>query len=74
MKLPEIRGKDSRELLLDMHALKKELFQLKFRGGSEQVTKPSRFREIRRTIARIHFVLGERQRGATPSAATQVKA
>lgn len=70
MKLQEIRGKDSRQLQLDMHSLKKELFQLKFRGGSEQVTKPSRFREIRRTIARMHFVIGERARGAATVAAS----
>ena len=62
MKLQEIRGKDSRELTLDMHALKKELFQLKFHGSSAQVTKTSRVREVRRTIARIHFVIGERAR------------
>lgn len=61
MKLSEIRGKDSRELLLDLQALEKERFGMRFRAASEEVAKTSRFREIRRTIARIKTVLRERE-------------
>ena len=61
MKLAEMRGKDSRELRLDLDTLRKELFQLRFHAASEEVGKPSRFREIRRTVARIHTVLRERE-------------
>ena len=62
MKLPEIRGKDSRQLALDLQALRKERFGLKFRAAAEEVSNTSRFRQIRRTIAQINTVLGERQR------------
>ena len=60
MNLQEIRGKDTRELKLDLQALRKEQFELKFKGSSEEVARTSRFREIRRTIARIHTILGQR--------------
>lgn len=61
MKIDEIRGKDSRELLLDAQALRKELFGLRFRGAAEEVSHTSRYRTIRRTIARIHTVLRARE-------------
>lgn len=61
MKLAEIRGKDSRELMLDLQALRKEYFGLKFRAASEEVSNTSRFRDIRKTVARINTILAERQ-------------
>lgn len=62
MKLSEIRGKDSRELRLDLQALSKELFELRFRGASEQIAHTARFQQIRQSKARILTVLGERER------------
>jgi len=61
MKVAEIRGKDSRELKLDMQAMRKSLFDLHFRGASEEISNSSRFRDLRRSIARIHTVLRERE-------------
>ena len=61
MKLAEIRGKDSRELMLDKQALRKEYFGLKFRAASEEVSNTSRFREIRKTVARINTILAQRE-------------
>ena len=61
MEVGEIRGKDSRELALDLQALQKERFGLKFRAASEEVAKTSRFEEIRRDIARIKTILRERE-------------
>ena len=51
MELKEIRGKDSRELRLDKQALRKELFDLRFRSQSEEIANSSRFQTIRRTVA-----------------------
>jgi large subunit ribosomal protein L29 len=62
MQISEIRGKDSRELRLDLQALRKELFELKFKGATEVVAKTARFKQIRRAHARILTVLGERER------------
>ena len=61
MKISEIRGKDSRELRLEVQAMRKELFELRFRGAAEEVSNTSRFRDLRRRIARIHTVLRERE-------------
>lgn len=74
MKLNEIRGKDTRELKLDLADLRKEYFQLSYKGGAEAIAKPHRFREIRQTIARIHTVLGERDRNGTTAGTTAAAA
>lgn len=61
MKTSEIRGKDSRELKLEVQAMRKELFELRFRGAAEEISDTSRFRNLRRDIARIQTVLRERE-------------
>jgi large subunit ribosomal protein L29 len=60
MKIKDIRGEDSPELLKTLQDLKKEQFQLSFRASAENVSNPSRHRQIRRTIARIKTILRER--------------
>lgn len=62
MKLSDVRGKDSRELQLDLQALRKELFELKFKSATEMVAQTARFKQIRRERARILTILGERAR------------
>ena len=59
--IQEIRGEDTAELKAKLNDLRKEQFQLRFKGG-EAGQKPTRNREIRRTIARILMVLGDRAR------------
>jgi len=61
VEVKEIRGKDSRELRLDLQELAKEYFNLKFKSASEQVRETSRFRQIRRDRARILTVLAQRE-------------
>lgn len=61
MKLSDIRGKDSRELQLDVQSMRKELFELRFRAAAEEISNTSRFRDLRRQIARIQTVLRERE-------------
>ena len=61
MKLAEMRGKDSRSLLLDIQAMRKELFELRFRGTAEEISDSSRFRDLRRGVARIRTILRERE-------------
>lgn len=60
--LSELRGSDSRELRIHLEDLRKEVFNLRFRGASEEVAKTARFRQIRREVARIMTVLSERDR------------
>ncbi len=70
MKTAEMRGKDSRELALDLQALRKEVFTMRFRAASEEVAKTARYRAVRRTIARIMTVLHERERSAAKGEST----
>ncbi len=67
MKTTEIRGKDSRELQLDLQALQKEFFTLKFKSASEQVATTARFQQIRRLRAQILTILSQRAT-STPQA------
>ena len=44
--------------------LKKEAFNLRFKAATNQLEKPSRVREVRRDIARIKTLQGQRVRSA----------
>ena len=44
--------------------LKREQFNLRFQSATNQLEKPSRVREVRRTIARIRTLQGQRSRAA----------
>jgi len=60
--ISDIRGMDTAELRAQLHDLRKEQFGLKFRGAPEEVKNTMRFKEIRRSIARVLMVLGDRAR------------
>ena len=51
--------------------LKREQFNLRFQAATNQLEKPSRVREVRRTIARIQTVQNERARKQAADAAAQ---
>lgn len=60
MKASEIRDKTSDELNDQLLQLKKEQFNLRFQRASGQLEKTTRVGEVRRDIARIKTILGER--------------
>jgi large subunit ribosomal protein L29 len=60
MKIDEIRGKNDGELDFELNKLTRELFDLRFKGATETSANPSRIREARRAVARIHTILHER--------------
>jgi ribosomal protein L29 len=61
--IKEIRGHDTAELKVKLLELRKEQFELRFRGTSEGPST-ARSRNVRRTIARILTVIGDRDRQA----------
>lgn len=63
MKTEEIRSKTDSELEFDLGNFKKELFDLRFKSATESLTSPARINTLRRSIARIHTVLHEREMG-----------
>ena len=61
----DYRGKSADELSEQLTKLKKEQFNLRFQRASGQLENTARVRQVRRDIARIRTVLGERARKAS---------
>ncbi|MDF9825163.1 large subunit ribosomal protein L29 [Breznakia sp. PF5-3] len=58
----EIREKSNEELLKDVDLLKEELFNLRFQQATGQLENSARMKDIKKTIARIKTIMGERAR------------
>ena len=69
--IDEIRGQDSNELKVKLAELRKEQFELRFSGSGNEGQATGRARTIRRTIARILTVLGDRERQEASKAGEQ---
>ncbi|GLS99834.1 50S ribosomal protein L29 [Sphingobium jiangsuense] len=63
-KVTDLRVKSDDELSGELANLKKEQFNLRFQAATNQLEKASRVREVRRDIARIKTLQGERARAA----------
>lgn len=61
MKVKEVRDKSNEELAHELRELNAELFNLRSRKITGQLDKPHRFKEIRKTIARIKTIFRERE-------------
>jgi large subunit ribosomal protein L29 len=62
MKASDIRPKTADELRQQIEDLSKEAFNLRFQRASGQLENTARVRQVRRDIARIKTILGERAR------------
>ncbi|MDR1834767.1 MAG: 50S ribosomal protein L29 [Fusobacteriaceae bacterium] len=60
MRAGEVREKTTEDLVVKCKELKEELFNLKFQLSLGQLTNTAKIRQIRREIARINTILGER--------------
>jgi large subunit ribosomal protein L29 len=67
-KAVDFRGKTDDELTEALATLKKEQFNLRFQKASGQLESTMRVRVVRRDIARIKTILGERGRAAAAQA------
>jgi large subunit ribosomal protein L29 len=61
LKPQTLREQKTEELQQKLAALQEEEFRLRFRSGTEAISNPLQFRTIRRDIARIKTILGERR-------------
>ena len=64
MKTGDVRAKTDDELTEQLDTLGREIFNLRFQRANGQPENTSRVRQVRRDIARIKTVLGERHRRA----------
>ena len=62
MKLAELRDKTPVELENRERDLKEQLFKLRFQRATGRMENPMKIREVKREIARIKTLLGERSR------------
>ncbi len=68
MSAREMRAKSSEELGGTLVDLKKEQFNLRFQRATGQLENTARVRQVRRDIARLKSILGERSRAAASEA------
>ena len=67
-KAGDMRTRSEDELTEELDTLGKEIFNLRFQRASGQLENTARVRQVRRDIARIKTILGERRRPASPQA------
>ena len=60
----DLKTKTEDQLDEELGNLKREAFNLRFQAATNQLEKPSRVREVRRDIARIKTLQGQRVRSA----------
>ena len=63
-KTEDFRAKTDDQLTADLVDLKREQFNLRFQAATNQIERPARIKEVRRDIARIKTLQGERARAA----------
>ena len=67
-KIDDLKTRTDDQLSEQLGELKREQFNLRFQAATNQIEKPSRVREVRRTIARIKTLQNERARAAQAKA------
>lgn len=61
-KISDLTSATDDQLSTQLGELKREQFNLRFQAATNQLEKPSRVREVRRTIAQIKTLQTERSR------------
>ena len=64
MKIKEVRDQTDDELRAKARDFREEIFNLRRQQQAGQVEKPSRLRDLRRSIAQIETVLNERPKSS----------
>lgn len=67
MKAAELREKGVEELQQELLSLLREQFNLRMQGATDQLSRPHLFKRVRRDIARVKTVIGEKVVGGTAS-------
>ena len=67
--IDDLKQRTDDQLQQQLLELKREQFNLRFQSATNQLEKPSRVREVRRTIARIRTLQNQRTRAQADTAA-----
>jgi large subunit ribosomal protein L29 len=68
VKISDLNTRTDDQLSEQLGELKREQFNLRFQAATNQLEKPSRIREVRRTIARIKTLQNTRAKSAPAKA------
>ncbi|MCX5682682.1 MAG: 50S ribosomal protein L29 [Planctomycetota bacterium] len=69
MKPQEVRDMSREQILQELEALERKVFDLRTQSETEELHVPSELRKARRNIARMRTILRERQVRQSPAAA-----
>ena len=69
--IDDLRDRTDDQLVEQLAELKREQFNLRFQAATNQLEKPARIRDVRRTIAQIKTLQSERARAADSKASAQ---
>ena len=67
-KIGDVRAKSADELTTMLLDLRKEQFNLRFQRATGQLEALSRIKQVRRDIARVKTIIGERARASATKA------
>jgi large subunit ribosomal protein L29 len=67
-KIVDLKTRSDDQLTQQLADLKREQFNLRFQAATNQLEKPSRIREVRRTIAQIKTLQNQRASAAEAKA------
>ncbi|MGZ8296098.1 MAG: 50S ribosomal protein L29 [Allosphingosinicella sp.] len=70
-KIDDLKTRTDDQLTEQLGELKREQFNLRFQAATNQLEKPARIRDVRRTIAQIKTLQSERSRSADSKASAQ---
>ncbi len=63
-KISEARDLSDEQLVEEINATKKQLFDLRLQQATRQLEKPSQFKHLRHRLAQLMTVEGERKRSS----------
>ena len=66
--IDDLKTRSDDQLSEQLGELKREQFNLRFQAATNQLEKPARIRQVRRTIAQIKTLQNERARAASVKA------
>ncbi len=67
-RIDDLKTRTDDQLTEQLGELKREQFNLRFQAATNQIEKPSRVREVRRTIAKIRTLQNQRASAAKAQA------
>ena len=62
-----LAGKDAAGLQTELEALLKEQFGLRMQSATQQLANTAKLRDVRRSIARVKTLLGQKARAGQPA-------